>query len=153
MQKLTFDFKNHMRNLGSFRQAVESQKSWNSMGYFCVTNTFLQLKLMQIIYLTLLLSTCVEIHQMPHVIFETSKLFFTTQLFCIFLAWHTFYKSSPWKCKFSDFPLLALKFTKFLMSFFKQKVSFFSTFESLFSVMRENSSVLFRWNFICYWQK
>ena len=52
--------------------------------------------------------------------------FFATQLLYIFLAQtsHTFDKSSPLKCKFSDFPLLALKFTKFLMSFLKPIVSF-----------------------------
>ena len=61
---------------------------------------------------------------------------FTTQLLCIFLAQtlHTFYKSNPSKRKFSDFPLLALKFTNFLMSFFKQKVSFSSKFRSFFSL-------------------
>ena len=77
--------------------------------------------------------------------FRNHKSFFTTQLACIFLAqtWHTFYKSSPSKCKFSDFPLLGLKFTKFLISFFKQKVSFSSKFRSLFSVMKDHSSVLF----------
>ena len=73
--------------------------------------------------------------------FLNHQSFFTTQLLCIFLAQtlHTFYKSSPSKCKFSDFSLLGLKFTNFLMSFF--------------SVMRDNSSVLFSWNFICYWEK
>ena len=38
---------------------------------------------------------------------------------------HTFYKSSPKKGKFLDFPLLALKFTKFLMSFFGTRAQFF----------------------------
>ena len=71
--------------------------------------------------------------------------FFTTPLLCIFLAQmlHTFYKSSPTKCKFSDFSLLILKLIKFLMSFLKQKVSFSSKFGLLFSVMRNNSSVFF----------
>ena len=45
---------------------------------------------------------------------------------------------------FQTFPLLRLKFTKFLMSFFKQKVSFYSKFRSSFSSMRDNSSVLFK---------
>ena len=87
--------------------------------------------------------------------FWNHKSFFPTQILCIFLAQtlHTFYKNSPSKCKFSDFPLLALKFTKFLMSYFKQKVSFPSKFGSFFSVMRNNSSVLFSWNFISYWKK
>ena len=53
--------------------------------------------------------------------------FFTTELLCIQSA------------HFQTFPLLALKFTKFLMPFFKQKVSF----PSKFCVMRDNSSVLF----------
>ena len=43
-QKLTPGFKNHMRNWGSFRQAVGSPKSWNLMGYFCPKKTFLKLK-------------------------------------------------------------------------------------------------------------
>ena len=77
--------------------------------------------------------------------FSNHKSFFTTQLVCILLAQtlHSFDKSSPSKCKFSDFPLLALKFTKFLKSFFKQRVSFSSKFPSFFSVMINSSSVLF----------
>ena len=78
--------------------------------------------------------------------FWNHESFFMTQLLCIFLAQtlHTFYKSSPSKCKFLDFPLLVLKFTKFLMSFIKQKFSFSSKFGLLFSVMRDSSSVLFK---------
>ena len=40
--------------------------------------------------------------------FWNHKSFFTTQILCIFLVQtlHTFYKSCPWKSKFSDFPLL-----------------------------------------------
>ena len=68
---------------------------------------------------------------------HSSSVFFFAQTL------HTFYKGSPSKCKFSDFPLFGLKFTNFLMSFFKQKVSFSSKFGSFFSVMRDNSSVLF----------
>ena len=116
------------------------------MGYFCPKNTLLQLEhYIPKIYLKLLSTTCGKIHQITHVIFETTYKSFFTQFFCSFLAQtlHTFYKSSPSKCKFSDFPLLRLKFTKFLMSFFKQKVSFSSKFGSFFSVMRDNSSVLF----------
>ena len=77
--------------------------------------------------------------------FWNQKTFFTTQLLCIFSAQklHTFHKTSALKCTFLDFPLLALKCTKFLMSFFKQKVCFPSRIASLFSVMRDNSSVLF----------
>ena len=113
IQKLAPGFKNHMRNLDTFRQAVESPENWN---------TFLQLKhYIQRIYLTLFSTTCVKIYQIPYVIFETVKKF----------SRHN---------SFSDFPLLALKFTKFLMSFFTEKVSFPSKFGSLFSVMRDSSS-------------
>ena len=52
-------------------------------------------------------------------------------------------KSSTSKCKFSDFPLLALKFTKFVMLFLKPRASFSSNFASLSTLMRDNSSVLF----------
>ena len=76
-----------------------------------------------------------------------------TPLYFLAQTLHTFYKRSSSKCKFSDFPLLALKFTKFLMSFFKQKVSFSSKFGSFFSVMGDNSSAVFSRNFIYYWQK
>ena len=82
-----------------------------SKKFVCPKNPFLQLKhYIQRIYLTLLSTTCMKIHQITYVIFETNKSFFTTQLFCIFFAQtlHTLYKSSPSKCKFSDFPLLGL---------------------------------------------
>ena len=120
IEKLTPAFKNKMRNLNNFRQAVKSSTNWNLMG-FCPKNTFLQLKhYIQRIYLTLLSTTS---KNSPNYLchFWNHKSFFTTQLLCIFLSQtlHTFYKSSPSKCKFSDFPLLRLKFTKFLMSFFK----------------------------------
>ena len=79
--------------------------------------------------------------------------FFTTQLLCTFLAQtlHTFYKNSPTKCKFSDLPLLALKFTKFLMSSLEPRVSFSSNFASLFTVLRRNSSVLLHLNLFMIW--
>ena len=76
LQKLALGFKNHMRNLDNFRQAVESPKSWNLMGYFCPKNTFLQLEhYIPKIYLTLLSTTCVKIHQITYVVFETISHF------------------------------------------------------------------------------
>ena len=42
-----------MRNLNNFRQAVESPKSWNSMGYISLKTKFLHLKHYLQIYLTL----------------------------------------------------------------------------------------------------
>ena len=71
-KKLTPGFKNHMRNLDNFRQAVEIP---NLTGCFCLKNAFLQLKYIQRIYLTLLSTTCVKIHQIIHVLFETISHF------------------------------------------------------------------------------
>ena len=121
LQKLALGFKNHMRNLDNFRQAVESPKSWNLMG-FSPKKYIPSAKTLYTVGLSNITSNylCVD---SPNYLcyFWNHKSFFTTQLLCIFLAQtlHTFYKSSPSKCKFSDFPLLRLKFTKFLMSFFK----------------------------------
>ena len=86
-----------------------------------------------------ILSAKIYVDDLPHITFKhlfksspssscniwNHKSFFTTQLLCIFLAQtlHTFYKIRTSKWKFLDFPLLALKFIKFLMSFFKQKLS------------------------------
>ena len=88
-----------------------------------------------------------------HVIFQTKSEFsskfgkhFSITRENSFLA-ETLYavdKSSTSKCKFSDLPLLASKFTKFAMSFLKPRTSFSSNFPSLSSVMKETSSVLFR---------
>ena len=66
-----------------------------------------------------------KVHQIPHVIFQTKSQFFFKV--CIFFQCHersffsafldeTLYaidKNSTSKCKFSDLPLLILKFTKF----------------------------------------
>ena len=119
IQKLTIGFKNHMRNMRNFRQAVESPKSWNLMG-FCPKNTFLQLKPIQRIYLTLLSTTCVKIHQITDVIFETTSHFSQHNPSVSFLLKHNILsRKEPIKVQFSDFQLLRLKLTKFLMSFFK----------------------------------
>ena len=67
-----------IRNLDNFRQAVESPKSWNSMGYICLKIAFLQLKHYLQIYLTLLSTTCVKVHLIPYVIFETIGHFHDT---------------------------------------------------------------------------
>ena len=101
-------FKNHMPNLHKFRKPVENQKKWNSMGYICPKNSFLQLKhYMQRTCVTLLSTICVKIHQIPYVIFETISHFFTTQLVWISLAQtlHTFDKNIRSKCKFLEFSL------------------------------------------------
>ena len=101
-------------------------------------------------------TACVKIHQSSHVIFQTKIEFFfkvwitlqcyERQLFCTFLAEYLYAidKSSASKCKFSDLPLQALKFTKFITSFFETKRQFSSNFAELSSVMKDNSSILFQ---------
>ena len=138
IRKRTHGFKNHMKNLGNFRQAVESPKNGNLMGYFCPKNTFLQLKpSVQKIYrpyFNYLFTKLLMSFLKPLVIFRS-----TTPLYFYSSNITNFDKSSPSKCKFSN----SLKFTKFLMSFFKEKVRFSFKFGALFIVMRDNSSVHF----------
>ena len=133
--------------MDNFRQVVKSPKILNLIGYTFAKNKLFQLKHIPRIYLTLRSTNCLKIHVILYVTFANMhKSFFTAQLFCNFLAQslHIFYNSSPEKCKYLDFPLLTLKFTKFLMSFFKQKVNFFfSKFPYIFGVIGDNSTVLF----------
>ena len=133
--------------MDNYRQVVKSPKNLNLIGYTFAKNKLFQLKHIPRIYLTLRSTNCLKIHVILYVTFANMhKSFFTAQLFCNFLAQslHIFYNSSPEKCKYLDFPLLTLKFTKFLMSFFKQKVNFFfSKFPYIFGVIGDNSTVLF----------
>ena len=132
---------------------ITSSRQWKVQKIEIQWDTFVwkihsfQLKhYIQRIYLTLLPTTCVKIHQIPYMChFWNHKSFFTTQLVCIILVqiFYTFDENISSKFTFSDFSLLKLKYIKFLMSFFKQKVSFSSKFGSLFSVMRDNSSAFF----------
>ena len=60
-----------MRNLDNFRQAVQSPKSRNSMGYICLKTTFLHLKHYLQIHLTLL-PTCGLENDMRNMVFFQS---------------------------------------------------------------------------------
>ena len=114
IQKLTPDFKNHMRNLDNFRQAVESPKSWNSMGYICLKTTFLHLKYYLQIYLTLRSTTCLKTHQIPFVIFETINHFSRHSSSKLFLLKHYILltKLSHQSANFQIFHCSSLKFIK-----------------------------------------
>ena len=72
-----------------------------------------------------------------------------------FFSWNfiCYWEKQHIKCKFSYLPLIALKSTKFLMSFLEPRASFSSNFASLFSVMRHNSSVLFHLKLYMLWTK
>ena len=115
----TADFKNY-RNFSNFRQALEKSKSWN-LTHFCPKKYIPSAKTytMDLPNITVNYLRVDSPNYLCH--FWNHNSFFTTQLPCTFLAQilHTFYKSSPSRCKFSDFPLLRLNFTKFFMSFFK----------------------------------
>ena len=71
----------------------------------------------------------------PQILHHCSVLWHITPRGFFWLKDNIFDKSSTSKRKFSDLPLLALKFTKFLMSFLKPRFSFSSNFTSLFSVI------------------
>ena len=139
-----------MRNFDNFREAVESPKSWNSMGYISPQNIFLQLKhYIQRIYLTLLSAT-VKTHQSPHVIFETISHYSRLYFFRSHITY--FWEIYPMKVHIFRLAQLELKFTKFLMSFFEQKVSFSATFDHSLISWEIPLLHFFNWNFICYWQ-
>ena len=143
-KKLTPGFKNHMRNLDNFRQAVvqkvEIQYATFVKKFIPSAKTLYKEGLSNITINYLCENSP---HSLCH--FWNHMSFFTTQLVYIILAQtlHAFDKNIPSKCKFSDFSLLELKFIKFLMPFFIQKMSFSSEFGSLLKVMRDNSSALF----------
>ena len=110
--------------MDNFKQTVGSPKSLSKKHILSAKKHYIQS-----IYLILLSTTCVKIHQMTYVIFETIS-HFSGHNSIVF---------------FSDLPLLALKFIKFLMSFFIQKVSFFFQYLDHFSsAMRDNFSLFFQ---------
>ena len=78
-----------MRNLNNFRQAVESPKFKIQSATFVGKNTFLQLKhYIHRIYLTLLSTTYVKLHQVPLVIFKTISHFSQHNSFALFQLTH-----------------------------------------------------------------
>ena len=152
IQKLTPGLKNLMRNLNNFSQAVESTKTWNLMG-FCPKHTFLQLKhYIQRIYLSLMWSNCVKIHQITFVILETISHF--SQLLCIFLVHYVFStKVAHQSANFQTFHCSGQSSPIFSCHFSNKKSVFLQSLD-LFSVSWEIILLYFLgWNFICYWQK
>ena len=124
--KPTPGFKNSMRNLDKFRQTVESPKSWNSMGYICPKNAFLQLKhYIQMIYLKLL-STTLKVHQTPYVIFETISHFSRNNLSLVFSSNITyFWQKYPIKVQIFTFSTARVKIHQISYVIFQTKSEFF----------------------------
>ena len=127
LQKLTPGFKNHMRNLDSFTQVVESP-DLKFDGLLLSKKYILQLEHYKPkIYLTLPSTTCVKIHQITYVIFEAIyKPFFTTRLHCIFFTQtlHTFYKL-PIKVQIFRFSTAWVNVHQFSHVIFQTKNQFF----------------------------
>ena len=124
---------------------MESPKSWTSTGYICQKTTFLQLKhYIQKIYLTLLSTTWVKIHQIPHVIFETISHFsrYTTRPYYFSSKTTYFWQKYPIKAQIFRFFITRVKIHQIYLVIFQTK-SFSLNFGSLFSFMRDNSPVLF----------
>ena len=69
MQKMTPGFKNHLGSLD--QRSCEKSEKLKFDGLLFSKKTFVQLKhYIQRVYLTLLSTTCLKLHQIPHVIFE-----------------------------------------------------------------------------------
>ena len=118
------------------------------MSYIFPKNLFLQLKhYIQRIYLTLLSTTCVKIHQIPYVIFETISYFSGHSSSVLFQLKHYILltKISHESAIFQIFHCLNQNSLKFSCHFSNKKC-FSSKFGSLSSVMRDNSSALFQLN-------
>ena len=115
------------------------------------THSFSQLNYTQWIYLTLLLTTCVQIHQISYVIFETGS-HFSHQLLCIFLAQtlHTFHKSSPSQCNFSDFPTAQVKADQIFYVIFQIKSQLFFKVQIFFQCHEIVLLYFLSCNFIYY---
>ena len=116
-------------------------------GLLLSRNIFLQLKYILLTTwwtFTKFLKSFLKLLVIFHDIF---RLYFVVQVL------QTLDKNSPWKCKFSDFPLLELKFTKFLVLFFSNKKSVFLQSLDQSSVSWEITFLyFFSSNSICYWK-
>ena len=89
-----------------------------------------------------LLSDLMKVHPIPHAIFKPQGHFSMSWIFCLNLIY--FGQKEPIDVKFSDFWVVAWKFTDFVLLCLKPQVSLSLKFRSLFSVTSDNSSVLFQ---------
>ena len=104
------------------------------MGYFCPKNTFLQLKhYIQRIYLTLLSTTCVKIHQITHVIFETIS-YFSRQNFSVFFQFKHYILSAQVAHQSANFQTFhcSVKVHQIPHVIFQTKSQFYSKFGFFF---------------------
>ena len=103
------------------------------------------------IYLTLLSTTCVKIHQIPYAIFETMSHFSRHNSFAFFSSKITYFQ--PIKVQIGRLSTAPVKIHKIPWVIFQIKVSI-SSKSRPFSVSWEIILLyFFSWNFICYWQK
>ena len=135
-----------------FETVSQFSRHNSSVFFFSFFTCFLQKKPIKVHNFRL--STAqVKIHQIPHIIFQTKSPFFfkvwitsvAREIILLYFFSRNLYaidKTITSKCKFSDLPVLALKFTN--KSFLEPKFSFSSNFASLSSVMRHNSSEIFQ---------
>ena len=111
------------------------------------------------------LSDLLKVHPIPHAIFETIRSGFIQILHHCSVSWTItplyfcnlnlayFRQKEPIEKKFSDFQVVGLKFTKFLILNLKPQVSFSINFASL-SVSREITDLyFFSWNLVWFGQK
>ena len=130
--------------MDNFRQAVESPKIWNSMGYICPKNTFLQLKhCMQRIYFTF--NYLCENSPNCWCHFWNHKVIFHDATRMYYFSSNIIYFWQKYSIRVQIFRFLTIrvKIHQIFLVIFQAKSEFFSKFGSLFSVMTDNSFVLF----------
>ena len=147
MPKLTRSFKNYMRNLNNFRHKVQKVGiQWDNLSkkYISSAKTFIQR-----IYLALLSTTCMKIHQIL-CYFWNHNLFFMTQLVCIILDY--FWQKYPIKVQIFRIFTAPVKIHQISHVVFHRKSEFF--FEVWITCQCHEITLLhfFSWNVICYWQ-
>ena len=125
---------------------MESPKSWSLTDYFCPKNRLLQLKhYIQRIYLTLLSTTYVKIHQIASVICETKSSLLRHNFSVFFSSNITYFlQKQPIKEHIFRLSTARVKVHQIPDDIFQIKSQFFFKVWIFFSVMKDNSSVLFQ---------
>ena len=112
-----------------------------------------------------LLSTLMNVHPIPHAIFETTRSEFIQILHHCLVSWQItplyfcssnlvyFGQKEPIEKKFSDFWVVGWKFTKSLMSYLKPEASFSLTLHHSSVSWEITLLYFFSWNFIWFGQK
>ena len=138
-------FKNY-RNLNNFRQAVESPKSWNLMG-FCPKKYIPSAKTLYTVDLSNITFNYLRVESPNYLChFWKHKSFFSTQLLCIFISLNITLLSTKVAHQHANFPLFSSPNSS--CHFSNKKLVFLQSLD-IFSVPWEIIILYFlSWNFI-----